>query len=136
MKNENRKIGTAFEQRLCVSLSAYGFWAHNLAQNKQGQPFDVMASRNGRTHPIDAKVCEKDAFKLSRMEENQISAMTLWRETGNGEGWFALEMSNGAVYFIRFSVLMELDALGVSSLNEKQIRRYGITLGEWVMQCE
>lgn len=136
MKNENRQIGNAFEQRLCLSLSAYGFWAHNLAQNKQGQPFDVIASRNGRSHPIDCKVCEKNVFKLSRMEENQISAMTLWRETGNGEGWFVLEMSNGAVYFICFSVLMELDALGVSSLSEKQIRRYGITLGEWVEQCE
>lgn len=136
MKNDNRKQGNAFEQRLCLSLSAYGFWAHNLAQNKQGQPFDVIASRNGRTHPIDAKVCEKDVFKLSRMEENQISAMTLWRETGNGEGWFALEMSNGAVYFIRFSVLMELAELEVSTLSEKQIRRYGLPLGEWVKQCE
>lgn len=134
MKNENRKIGNAFEQRLCLSLSAYGFWAHNLAQNKQGQPFDVMASRNGRTHPIDAKVCEKDVFKLSRMEENQISAMTLWRETGNGEGWFALEMSNGAVYFISFSALERLSYL--TSLSAAQIRRRGIPLGEWVEQCE
>lgn len=134
MKNENRKIGNAFEQRLCLSLSAYGFWAHNLAQNKQGQPFDVIASRNGRTHPIDAKVCEKDVFKLSRMEENQISAMTLWRETGNGEGWFALEMSNGAVYFISFSALERLSHL--TSLSAAQIRRHGIPLGEWVEQCE
>lgn len=136
MKNNNRTQGNAFEQRLCLSLSAYGFWAHNLAQNKQGQPFDVMASRNGRTHPIDCKVCEKDVFKLYRMEENQISAMTLWRETGNGEGWFALEMSNSAVYFLRFYFLMELLDQGIASLSEKQIKRYGISLGEWVEQCE
>ena len=105
MSNTNRKDGTSFERQLCLSLAGYGFWAHNLAQNSQGQPFDVIASRNGKTHPIDCKACAKDIFKMERIEENQSSAMVLWRETGNGEGWFALKMSNAAVYFIPFSKL-------------------------------
>lgn len=45
--NVNRKVGTGFERDLCLSLSGCGFWAHNLAQNSQGQPFDVIAARNG-----------------------------------------------------------------------------------------
>ena len=132
MKNENRKNGTAFEQRLCLSLSAYGFWAHNLAQNKQGQPFDVIAARNGQVHPIDCKVCEKDVFKSSRIEENQSSAMTLWSETGNGDGWFALEMSNSAVYFISFDILTFLNK---PSLSAAEIKKIGIPLREWVERC-
>ena len=135
MKNDNRKVGNEFEHRLCLSLSAYGFWAHNMAQNKQGQPFDVIAARNGKSHPIDCKVCEKDVFKLSRIEENQASAMMLWRDTGNGEGWFALKMSNAAVYFVPFSKLESLGYLK-TVLSASEIREYGIPLREWVEQCE
>lgn len=131
--NNNRKNGNSFEHRLCLSLSAYGFWAHNLAQNKQGQPFDVIAARNGRCHPIDCKQCVNDTFKLSRIEENQASAMALWEMTGNGDGWFALEMSNAAVYFISFRTLSNQKK---STLSAAEIRRLGIPLGEWVERCE
>ena len=135
MSNTNRKDGTSFERQLCLSLAGYGCWAHNLAQNSQGQPFDVIASRNGKTHPIDCKACAKDIFKMERIEENQSSAMVLWRETGNGEGWFALKMSNAAVYFISFSKLESLGYLK-TVLSASEIREYGIPLREWVEQCE
>lgn len=129
----NRKNGNSFEHRLCLSLSAYGFWCHNLAQNQQGQPFDVIAARNGRSHPIDCKQCVNDTFKLSRIEENQASAMTLWEQTGNGDGWFALEMSNGEVYFFTYFFLASLIQ---TSLSEAEIKKAGIPLRKWVEQCE
>ena len=62
MTNTNRKIGTGFEKELCLSLYGYGFWAHNLAQNSQGQPFDVIAAKNGHTYPI-AK-CVRKTFSV------------------------------------------------------------------------
>ena len=68
----NRKTGTSFERQLCTSLAGYGFWAHQMAQNSQGQPFDVIAAKNGHTYPIDCKVCEKDVFRLERVEEISI----------------------------------------------------------------
>lgn len=134
MTNTNRKIGTGFEKELCLSLYGYGFWAHNLAQNSQGQPFDVIAAKNGHTYPIDCKVCEKDIFRLERVEENQYSAMTLWRQTGNGEGWFALRMTNGEVWLISFED-MERAMLTRKSLYWSEIRQFGITLKEWVSKC-
>lgn len=130
MSNDNRKVGSTFERNLCISLSGYGFWCHCMKQNQQGQPFDVIAARDGHTYPIDAKVCEKDVFRLDRIEENQASAMTLWRECGNGDGWFALQLKNGEVYFISFAVLQALDHK--KSLNAEQIKLYGIPLREWV----
>ena len=133
--NVNRKVGNSFEKDLCRSLSAYGFWCHNLAQNSQGQPFDVIAARNGMSHPIDCKDCSKNIFKTERIEENQFSAMTLWKETGNGEGWFALRMMNGAVYFLSFNVVRSL-ALRKSILSASEIRQFGITFGEWVSKCK
>lgn len=135
MTNDNRRVGTGFEKQLCMSLSGYGFWAHNLAQNSQGQPFDIIAARNGKSYPIDCKDCAKDIFKMERIEENQSSAMFLWRETGNGEGWFALRMTNGAVYFLPFSKLESLSLLK-TVLSASEIRQFGVTLREWVEQCE
>ena len=133
--NVNRKVGTGFERDLCLSLSGCGFWAHNLAQNSQGQPFDVIAARNGVSYPIDCKDCSKNIFKMERIEENQFSAMSLWEETGNGEGWFALRMMNGAVYFLSFTVIRNL-FLMKTVLSASEIRQFGITLGEWVSQCK
>lgn len=135
MTNNNRRVGTGFEKQLCISLSGYGFWVHNLAQNSQGQPFDIIAARNGKSYPIDCKDCAKDIFKMERIEENQSSAMFLWRETGNGEGWFALRMTNGAVYFLPFSKLESL-SLSKTVLSAFEIRQCGVPLGEWVKQCE
>ena len=135
MSNNNRKVGTTFERDLCLSLSGYGFWCHNLAQNSQGQPFDVIASRNGKSHPIDCKACARDIFKMERVEENQSSAMLLWRDTGNGEGWFAMKMANGAVFFIAFSKLEEL-SLTKTALSASEIKRHGVSLREWVEKCE
>ena len=133
--NTNRKVGTGFEKDLCLSLAGYGFWAHNLAQNAQGQPFDVIAARNGKAYPIDCKVCEKDIFRLGRIEENQYSAMTLWRMTGNGDGWFALRMTNGEVWLLSLTAL-ERAMITRSSLYWSEIKQFGVTLGEWVQQCE
>lgn len=132
--NSNRKTGTSFEHELCIALSEQGFWAHNLAQNSAGQPFDVIAARNGRSYPIDCKVCENDTFPMRRMEENQISSMTLWQETGNGEGWFALKLSDGQVYMLTFSFLAKV-SLTCSTLNREQIVWYGLTLERWIELC-
>ena len=133
--NVNRKVGNGFEKDLCHSLSTHGFWVHLMTQNSQGQPFDIIAARNGVSYPIDCKDCSKDIFKLERIEENQFSAMTLWKETGNGEGWFAIRLITGEVRFISFSTLLELSVLR-TVLPANDIRRYGITLGEWVSQCK
>ena len=133
--NDNKKVGNSFERSLCLSLSGYGFWAHNLAQNSQGQPFDIIAARNGKSYPIDCKDCAKDIFKMERIEENQFSAMSLWEETGNGESWFALKMTNGTVYFLSFTMIRNL-FLTKTILSASEIRQFGITLGEWVSKCE
>lgn len=132
ISNSNRKTGTSFEHDLCAALFEKGFWAHNLAQNSAGQPFDVIAARNGKSYTIDCKVCERDVFRLARIEENQFSAMTLWKDTGNGEGWFALKLSGGEVYMIPLSV-METYSYTKTVLSRSDIREAGTPLEEWVM---
>lgn len=132
----NRKTGNSFEQELCATLSLHGFWAHCLTQNRAGQPFDIIAARNHFAYPIDAKVCERDRFPLSRIEENQENAMLLWEATGNGEGFFALKLSYGSVYMFSLNTLRELrDVQRMNALTRQTIERLGLPLERWMQLC-
>ena len=127
----NKKMGNSFERELCDKLASYGFWCHNLAQNQAGQPADIIAVRGKRAYLIDCKVCKNDRFPLSRIEENQRNAMTLWSDCGNGRGWFALKISTG-IYMISLVQLERLVALQVKSLSARDITVVGLSLERWV----
>lgn len=105
-----------------------------MTQNNQGQPFDILAARNGVSYPIDCKDCANDNFKLSRVEENQYCAMNRWQETGNGDGWFALRLTDSTVYFFSFNRINVLSTMK-KVLSKIDIKTYGIPLGEWVERC-
>lgn len=126
----NKKMGTDFERKFCQNLADKGFWVHNMAQNQQGQPFDVIAAKNGKTYIIDCKVCSKDVFRLSRIEDNQYLSMTLWNETGNGVGWFALELSDKKVYLMALPDIIEIGA-SKRNLNREDIEKYGREFKGW-----
>lgn len=134
MHKSNRAVGNAFEQELCEKLFDYGFWCHNLKQNNSGQPADVIAVRNKVAHLIDAKDCSANGFDLRRVEDNQITAMQLWEECGNGQGWFALRVDD-EVYMLSYSTIMILTK-GHSSIPLSAIPKIAYHLEEWVKKCE
>lgn len=135
MHKSNRDVGNEFEQDLCELLFGYGFWCHNLKQNNSGQPADVIAVRNKVAHLIDAKDCSSKGFDLRRVEENQITAMQLWEECGNGMGWFALRVDN-EVYMLSYPTVMILTKQGKRSIPFSDIPKIARSLGEWVKRCE
>lgn len=96
----NRTLGNAFESKLCEMLSENGFWVHNLAQNHAGQPADIIAVRENRAVLIDCKVCSNGRFDTDRIESNQLGSMMVWKEAGNMEWWFALQMPDESVYMV------------------------------------
>ena len=126
----NKKIGNDFESDFCEILFNEGFWTHNLAQNASGQPSDVIAARNGKTYLIDCKVCSNRGFALSRIEENQDLSMELWKDTGNGDGWFALKVEEEIVMIPHFSIKALMREKSV--LNLTDIREYGVKLERWI----
>lgn len=133
----NKALGNSFEEELCEILSNYGFWSHNLAQNKSGQPADVIAVRNKVSHLIDAKVCSNNTFPFSRIEENQDLAMDLWRECGNGIGWFALKISDTDTQIYMIShYTMKAYRNQQKSLSAKEIFELGIPIEKWVKKCK
>ncbi len=130
----NKKLGNTFEQELCELLFDMGFWTHNLAQNESGQPADVIAARNGKAYLIDCKVCSNRKFPLSRMESNQDLSMSLWKECGNGEGWFALKI-DGVIVMLPH-VLVQAGSKVQSAFTADEIFEYGLLLERWVERCK
>lgn len=130
----NKKLGNGFEQELCDILYGYGFWVHNMAMNKSGQPADVIAVRNNRAYLIDAKVCSNDNFPFSRIEENQDLAMELWKDCGNGIGWFALKL-HSQIYMISHYTMKAYRNIQ-SSLSAKEIFELGMPIEKWVKKCK
>ena len=131
----NKKLGNDFEQELCEELSKYGFWTHNMAMNKSGQPADIIAVKNKVAYLIDAKVCSSRGFALSRVEENQTLAMELWKECGNGQGWFALKLPTNDIYMLPH-ICIQAYANLQAYLSFSEIHDLGKPLGKWVEKCK
>ena len=58
----------------------------------------------------------------------------LWRQTGNGEGWFALLLTNEEIWFLSLAD-MESFMLNRKSIYLPDIRQYGLPLEAWVLKC-
>ena len=127
----NKKLGNDFEQEVCEILSKHGFWTHNMAMNKSGQPADIIAVKNKTAYLIDAKVCSSRGFALSRMEENQDLAMELWMECGNGIGWFAIKFPIGEIYMVHH-LHIKFYQQRQATLSFADIENIGIPIERWV----
>lgn len=126
----NKSNGTAFEKEFARMLSDEGFWVHCLKDNANGQPFDVIAAKDGRSYVFDCKDCQTARYTLSRMEENQHNAMKLWAATGNQPGLFAVRFV-GRIYLIPHRMLEILEENGTKSITEREARRCGRTFEQW-----
>ena len=129
----NKKLGNKFEKDLCELLAKHGFWAYNCPNKTSGQPADIIASRNGHPCLIDCKECTNDVFDTVRVEENQKNSMELWDYTGNGEGYFALRLSDGEIYMLHSDAVM-LARHSKRTFNVYDIRYLGDTFDEWVRE--
>jgi Holliday junction resolvase len=130
----NKTLGNSFENEFAQILYDNGFWVHLLNQNKSGQPADVIAAKNGKVHLIDCKVCSDNTFPLSRIEENQDMAMDMWKECGNGIGWFALKTEFG-IYMLTHYV-MKAWRNSHQSLSAGDIVNLGLPVERWIKKCK
>lgn len=128
----NKKLGNDFERVFCEKLAGYGFWVHNMAQNRDGQPADVIAVRNGKAYLIDCKVCSNWSFDLSRVEDNQKLAMALWKDCGNNDCWFAMLLPSDEIIMVSTNVVRTLLKRDVKSIDSNNMLIYGMDLEKWV----
>ena len=127
----NKKLGNDFEQELCEILADAGYWVHNFANRKNGQPADIIAVKNGKAYLIDAKVCMYEVFPFRRIEDNQRLSMGLWIECGNTTPYFALKARN-EIYMVSYEFIKELSEQGKKQLNLEDMNKYGVRLAIWL----
>lgn len=129
----NKSIGTQFENEFADILAENRFWVHNFQDNKNGQPCDVIASKNGKSFLFDCKDCETKFFQLRRMEENQLSAMTLFEMYGNEPGMFAIRFPTTHIYLMNFRKMKEMRDTGFKRIDETICKALGMRLEEWLL---
>ena len=130
----NKKNGNEFEREFAELLYDMGFWVHLLSQNQDGQPADVIAVKNKKAYLIDCKVCStRKGFDLSRMEDNQDLSMELWKDCGNGEGWFAVKLESQIYMIPHFTVKAFQNQQ--SAMSPKDVFECGKPLDKWIKQC-
>ena len=127
----NKKLGNDFEQELCQILADAGYWTHNFASRKNGQPADIIAVKNGKAYLIVAKECTWEIFPFRRMEYNQELSMGLWIECGNTTPYFALKARN-EIYMVSYEFIKELAEQGKKQLNLEDMNKYGVRLATWL----
>ena len=127
----NKKLGNDFEQELCEILADAGYWVHNFASRKNGQPADIIAVKSGGAYLIDAKVCTYEVFPFRRIEDNQELSMNLWLECGNITPYFALKARN-EIYMISWQTIKVLREKGKKQLNLADMNKYGTRLATWL----
>jgi len=128
----NKRLGNAFEREFADKLHKHGFWVHLLKQNEAGQPADVIACINDVPFLIDCKMCANDTFPLSRIEDNQHTAMQLFEDRGNTGAYFALKLSTGEIFMHHFEGLRYFIDNGGKTLNRQQIMEGGNRFEDWV----
>ena len=127
----SKKLGNDFEQELCEILADAGFWTHNFANRKNGQPADVIAVKSTTAYLIDAKVCSYEVFPFRRIEENQQLGMDMWQECGNTAPYFALKCRN-EIYMVSWNSIKDLIKKGKKQLNLEDMNKYGTRLATWL----
>lgn len=128
----NKAAGTRFEKEFAEILAAHWFWVHLFQDNKNGQPCDVIAARNGHTYLFDCKDCQGNFFPLKRMEENQYNAMHLFELTGNGKGRFAIRFASQDIYLVDYWQLKALTDSGVKQIDRMDCKIYGCKFEDWL----
>lgn len=131
MKVINKKLGNDFEQELCEIFADAGYWVHNFANRKNGQPADIIAVKSGGAYLIDAKVCMYEVFPFRRIEENQHLSMDMWIECENIEPYFALKARN-EIYMVSYVAIKDLMRKGKKQLNLEDMNKYGTRLATWL----
>lgn len=133
LKTDNRSVGGRFEVELCEILARNGFWAHNMQQNKAGQPADIIAVK-GKFHTlIDCKhIAGNDGFPFEQVRENQRLAMQLFQRRCGELCYFALKLPDETIWMISLERIKTLEVRGKKRITDEEIRTQTWSLEKWM----
>ena len=105
-----------------------------MVMSQAGQPADVIAVKGSKMALIDCKVLSSmgRGFPLSRIEDNQHTAMQLFAERTMGTGWFAIKTWNGQVFMVRYAQMVKCLREGMKTIPQVKLSEYGVLLERWL----
>jgi len=119
------------ETKVAELFSKYNAFATILKKGIDGnQPFDLVTIDSQYTSCLDVKLCKKDYFPFSRVEDNQKSAFEYLHKLYNPNLilGFAIVYDNN-VYLLKYSLYKELVKTSVKSVKPSELDILGqITL--------
>ena len=113
----NEKTGNEFEKEVAEWLKNNGFWVLRIPHSRNGQPFDIIAVGNDKVFAVDCKTCLTDRFNLLRIEENQRTAMTLFKKLNPQKKYiacFAFKFADNSIVFVPYEKLAEIKSKTVT----------------------
>lgn len=109
----NKDIGNSFEARMIGILSSNGYWCHLFAYKPEGQPCDIVASKDNVPVFIDVKHCSGSRFGFDNIRTNQRNCFSLAYERGNSNCGFAIYFEGCKGWkWISYSEVLRLESLG------------------------
>lgn len=107
----NKKLGTEFEREFCKLLAGRGYWVHFISPAANGgQPFDIIAVKDGDAYAFDCKTSAVARFTFARVEPNQRCAFERWLACGNTMPRIAVKYKEN-IYLIPYTELKEKGAV-------------------------
>ena len=112
----NKRLGTAFEKRVCDMLNRDGWWVHFIEPKQNGaQPFDIIAVKRGRSIAMDCKTSSSNRFSIKRLEDNQVLAFEKWLSCGNSEPCVVVRYKED-VYMIPYLYLKQKEVVSLEDM--------------------
>ena len=115
-----KKIGNETEQRFLDLLQEKGYWCHLFAYNKNGQPCDIIAIKDGKPFLIDVKHCDEKRFGFSNVRDNQRSCFNYYESCNNENCGFAIYFAKtGTWRWLSYECLDQFESYGFGGVSEQ-----------------
>ena len=119
ISRSNKSLGDEYEREVVDLLFKQGYWVHFVERNKAGaQPFDIIAVKNERAYAIDCKTLDdkEKYFRLSRLEDNQITSFQRWLQCGNNMPLVFVK-HDGTTHVVRFEELIKNGKVNIDEIS-------------------
>lgn len=120
VKSEQLKLGNETEEEVAKFFKKNGYWSYITPKKVSGQPVDIIAIKKGVNWLVDAKHLDgkKKSFTFSRVEANQIDAMTYARNFADIKNLgfvICVEDDYSKFFYLSYDKYLEIEQSGRKS---------------------
>ena len=130
----NAKIGKEWERNICLVLSNYGFWVHNMLNGILGQPCDIVAINGHLPLLLDCKHLKKGLrFSFKDIEDNQMTTFERASKYNNIKecGFIIICEEYEKIYYLPYTLVKTAEENGIVSIDCTQLETFVDRANKW-----